>query len=365
MPDRLTVGILGGGQLAWMLALAGERLGISCRVLDPSPDAAAGRICELVEAPYDDPDGLDRLASGCAVVTYEFENVPAAAAEHLARLGATVRPDPRALAVAQDRLEEKRLFGSLGIATAPYERVDDAEDAAAAVERHGPCILKTRRLGYDGRGQARVATGAEARAAWADLGGVPCIAERQLELDAELSVLATRSPRRSTRVYPLAENVHRGGILRRTNAPARIPATLAREAGGFATAVLDDLDYVGTIAVELFLCDGALLANEIAPRVHNSGHWTIEGAETSQFENHLRAICGLPLGSTALRAPSTMVNVIGTWPTRAALCRVPGACLHDYGKSEREGRKLGHVTITGPDAAALASRVRALESLLA
>lgn len=364
MAEDLRVGILGGGQLAWMLALAGQRLGITCRALDPSADAAAGRVCELIESPYDDADGLARLAAGCDVITYEFENVPATAPERLAALGTSLRPDPRALAVAQDRLEEKRLFGSLGIATAPYERVDSTEDAVAAVERLGSAILKTRRLGYDGKGQIRVTSVDEAPAAFTTLGGVACIAEGIVGFDAELSVIATRSPRGSTRVYPVMENVHLGGILRRTNAPARISPSLARDAVDLAETVLADLGYVGTMAIELFLAGRKLVANEMAPRVHNSGHWTIEGAETSQFENHLRAICGLPLGSAALRAPSAMINVIGTWPARAALLRVPGAAVHDYGKRALPGRKLGHVTVTADDTATVSSRVRALESLL-
>jgi 5-(carboxyamino)imidazole ribonucleotide synthase len=362
--DSLRVGILGGGQLAWLLAIAAERLGIACRALDPSPEAPAGRVCELIQAPYDDLDGLTRLAAGCDVVTYEFENVPVAAPERLAELGAILRPDPRALAVSQDRLEEKRLFGSLGIATAPYERVDSSEAAEAAIEHLGPSILKTRRLGYDGKGQVRITRTEEASSAFESLGGVPCIAEGLVAFDTELSIIATRSPRGSMRVYPVSENRHREGILRRTDAPARVSSAIAQEAVGLAEAVLSDLDYVGTMAIELFLTGRTLVANEIAPRVHNSGHWTIEGAETSQFENHLRAICDLPLGSAALRAPSTMMNVIGSWPARASLLRVPGAAVHDYGKAERSGRKLGHVTVTAADAAAVSSRVRALESLL-
>ena len=347
-----------------MLALAAERLGISCLVLDPADDAAAGRICELVEAPYDDPDALARLAAGCDVVTYEFENVPATAAERLTSLGARVLPDPSALAVAQDRLAEKRLFRSLGIATAPFASVDSDADAEHALEQLGTAILKTRRLGYDGKGQVRVSSSNEARTAFRALGAVPAIAEGVVAFESELSVIATRSATGEIRIYPLCENRHEGGILRRTLAPARASKPVVEEAGFLARAVVEALDYVGSIAIELFLAGDALIANELAPRVHNSGHWTIEGAETSQFENHIRAICDLPLGSAALRAPSAMLNVIGRWPSRAELLRIPGASLYDYGKTERAGRKLGHLTVTAPDAASLTTRVRTLESLL-
>ncbi len=319
------VGVIGGGQLGRMLALAGIPLGLSFRFLDPSPDAPAGAVGELLVGAYDDPDLLDRLADGAAAVTYEFENVPVEAA----RLVGAV-PAPAALEAAQDRLVEKRLFRRLGIPTA---RIDDE------VERF-PAILKTRRLGYDGKGQRLVQTrpGTDPRH----------VLEERVLFDRELSLLAVRGRSGETAFYPLVENVHEEGILRSSRAPAA-DAPQA-EAEGYATRLLDDLGYVGVLALELFEVGGRLLANELAPRVHNSGHWTIEGAATSQFENHLRAILGRPLGSTAVRGEVVLLNVIGTEPDTDAVLAVAGAHLHLYGKEPRPGRKLGHVTLIDPTA---------------
>jgi len=339
------VGVLGGGQLARMLALAGHPLGISCAFLDPTADACAGPVGELLIAPYDDPDGLDRLAAAADVVTFEFESVPAASAQRLAGRVA-VQPPPVALEVAQDRLSEKTLFADLGIETARFRAVGSQADIDAAAGEL-PAVLKTRRLGYDGKGQLVLREAGQAADAFAALGGVPQILEELVPYDRELSIVAARSAGGDIACYPLVENHHRDGILRLTHAPApRLDPGLQALAERYAQLVMERLDYVGVLAVELFQLGERLLANELAPRVHNSGHWSIEGAETSQFENHLRAVCGLPLGSTDLRAPCTMVNLIGGVPAVAELAAIEGAHVHLYGKAPRPGRKVGHVTVT-------------------
>jgi 5-(carboxyamino)imidazole ribonucleotide synthase len=335
------VGVIGGGQLGRMLGLAGLPLGLSFRFLDPAPDAPAREVGELLVGEYDDPELLDRLADGAAVVTYEFENVPVGAAR---RVGAL--PAPRALEAAQDRLAEKRLFRLLGIPTAPFG------DAVTSF----PALLKTRRLGYDGKGQRLVET-----RPGSDPGHAPGehVLEELVPFDRELSLLAVRGRDGDTRFYPLVENVHEDGILRRSLAPA--PDAPQAQAEEYAARVLDELGYVGVLALELFDVGGELLANELAPRVHNTGHWTIVGAATSQFENHLRAILGLPLGSTTVRAPSLMLNLIGAVPPAADVLAIPGAQLHLYGKEPRPGRKLGHVTLLDPTP----ERATALEGLVA
>jgi 5-(carboxyamino)imidazole ribonucleotide synthase len=361
----MIVGILGGGQLGRMLALAAHPLGLRCRFLDPSPDAPAGAVGELVTGAYDEPAVLERFAAGLAVATYEFENVPVAGARHLARL-VTVVPPPAALEIAQDRLAEKAFLAKLGIPVAPFWPVDTRGELEAALARlDGRAVLKTRRLGYDGKGQHVLRGPGDADAAWRRLGGVPLILEGFVDFARELSVLATRGRDGDTACYPLIENVHRDGILRASLAPAPgVSATLQAEAARVAHRVLDALDYVGVLAIELFEADGRLFANELAPRVHNSGHWTIEGAETSQFENHLRAVVGWPLGSTAPRGVSVMINLIGTLPDVAAVLAVPDAHLHLYGKAARPGRKLGHVTVRADDArTAVEGRAR-IERLL-
>ena len=328
----MLVGVIGGGQLGRMLGLAGIPLGLHFRFLDPSRDAPAREVGALHVGAYDDSNLLGTLAERAAVVTFEFENVPVEAAEWLAET-VPVWPPPAALAVAQDRLEEKRLFRRLGIGTAP---IDDE------VTRF-PALLKTRRLGYDGKGQERVETRPVP-----GTGRVleESVLEEIVPFERELSILAVRGTTGETAFYPLVENVHEDGILRVSRAPAR--PELQQDAERIAMLLLDELGYVGVLAVELFEVDGRLLANELAPRVHNSGHWTIEGAETSQFENHLRAILGLPLGSTAARDEAVMVNLIGTMPPAADVLAITGAHLHDYGKESRTGRKLGHVTIVDP-----------------
>ena len=349
----MIVGILGGGQLGRMLALAGYPLGLRFRLLDPSPEAPASHLAELQIGAYDDPSALDGFVDGLDVATYEFENVPEVAARVLGER-VPVYPPALALETAQDRLSEKRLFEQLDIPLPPYAAVSSLSELEAAIQHMGlPAVLKTRRLGYDGKGQAVIRSPEDAPGAWTALGGVPCVLEQRVPLRRELSILAVRGRDGETACYPLVENTHRDGILHTSLAPAADTRDAQPLADAYVGRILDRLGYVGLLALELFVDDrdGRLLANEIAPRVHNSGHWTIEGAETSQFENHLRAILGLPLGSTAPRGHSAMVNLIGTVPAETDLLAIPGAHLHLYGKSPRPGRKLGHVTVTADTAA--------------
>jgi 5-(carboxyamino)imidazole ribonucleotide synthase len=348
------VAVLGGGQLGWMLGLAGIPLDLAFGFLDPVEDAPAGRVGRLVVGGLDDVAAARRVAAGADVVTYEWEGVPASTARELEAI-APVFPPPRALDVAQDRLIEKRALNALGIATAPFRSVDGADDLEAAVADLGlPAVLKTRRGGYDGKGQVVLREARDLDGTSAVMGAAPCILEGFVAFDRELSIVAVRSRGGEVKCWPAVENVHRDGILRSTRAPAPgLDAALQTRAETMIRPLLDDLDYVGVCCVELFDAGGELLANEIAPRVHNSGHWTIEGAQTSQFENHVRAILDLPLGATTARGASAMANCIGVMPDRDAVLRIPGAHLHDYGKSPRPGRKLGHVTVTAPDTAEL------------
>lgn len=326
--------------------MAGYPLGLTFRFLDPAPDATAAQLAEHVAGDYADPAALERFASGLEFVTYEFENVPVEAARALERL-APVYPPPQALEVAQDRLNEKTFFNRLGIPTAPFAHVDSLPDLEAAAERIGfPAVLKTRRLGYDGKGQVVLNALAELRSAWDTLGSAPLILEGLVRFEREVSILSVRSTAGETAFYPLVENHHSGGILRLSIAPSPgWTPELQATAESYATRVMAELNYVGVLAIELFQANGALLANEMAPRVHNSGHWSIEGAVTSQFENHLRAVLGLPLGSAHVPARAAMLNLIGFIPRREEVLAVPGAHLHLYGKEPRPGRKVGHVTI--------------------
>ncbi|MGE3913736.1 MAG: 5-(carboxyamino)imidazole ribonucleotide synthase, partial [Chloroflexota bacterium] len=332
----MIVGVLGGGQLGRMLALAGYPLGLRFRFLDPSDQSPAGHLAELQIGAYDDVPSLERFADGLDAATYEFENVPEVAARILGER-VPVYPPAIALETAQDRLSEKQLFSRLGIPVAPYAAVSSLDDLQSALERiELPAILKTRRLGYDGKGQEALRVPADVAPAWEALGGVPCVVEQRIRLRRELSVLAVRSRDGQTAFYPLVQNVHREGILRTSVAPAADTAgEVQATAESYVSRILMALEYVGVLALEMFVDDetGALLANEIAPRVHNSGHWTIEGAESSQFENHLRAALGWPLGSTAPRGHSAMVNLIGAAPATADLLAIPGAHVHLYGKS--------------------------------
>ncbi len=341
------VGILGGGQLGRMLALAGYPLGMRFRVLDPSPEAPAGHLAELVLGDFDDEAALEQLAAGADVVTYEFENVPARTAALLQR-SVPVFPPAGALETCQDRLTEKQFFQSLGIPTPAYAPVETEADLHTAVADLGlPAVLKTRRCGYDGKGQRVLREERDVAGAWEALGGVPLILEGWVPFQREVSILGVRGRAGEVAFYPLVENHHPEGILALTLAPApSLEPEVQHLAESYARVALERLDYVGVLAIELFLtADGQLIANEMAPRVHNSGHWSIEGAETSQFENHLRAVAGLPLGSTAPRGFSAMVNLLGEHPDAAPLLSLPGAHLHLYGKSAAPGRKLGHLTL--------------------
>lgn len=359
------IGILGGGQLARMLALAGHPLGERFRALDPSPDAGVRDLGQLVVAPYDDPEALDALAAGCDVVTYEFERVPAASARRIAK-ATPVHPHPGVLDVAQDRLTEKELFGRLGLATPAFAPASSRAELDAAVSSVGiPAVVKTRREGYDGKGQFVVNTPADLDRCWTALGGKDLIAEELVDFDRELSVLAARSADGDTVVYPVVENVHRAGILHLSRAPAPdLAPELQVAAEAHARSVLDELDYVGVVAIELFEAGGRLMGNEMAPRVHNSGHWTIEGAVTSQFANHLRAITGRPLGSAQARGHAAMVNLVGSLPDLGEVLRINGAQLHLYDKPSRPGRKLGHVTLVADVPDELEQRLSLLTRLI-
>lgn len=375
-----TVGILGGGQLARMLALAGAPLGLRFLVLDSAADACAGQFAPLLRANYTDVDALSEFAQRVDVATFDFENVPAQSARWLADR-VPVFPNPRALAVAQDRLAEKSLFVELGIPVPQFADIATRADLDAAIARIGtPCILKTRRLGYDGKGQFRIKPGLGSRdsglghakatvdSAWAALGSqagtVGLILEAFVPFDREVSVVAVRGRDGQFRAWPLTENWHVDGILSASLAPALVPAEIAEAAIAHARAVAQALDYVGVFALELFLVDGKLFANEMAPRVHNSGHWTIEGAETSQFENHLRAVLGLPLGSTHMRGHACMLNWVGELPDARAVLADPCGHWHDYGKSPRPGRKVGHATLRADTVAELAGGLRAVGNAL-
>jgi len=355
----MSVGILGGGQLARMLALSGAPLGLRFLVMDTVADACAGQFAPLLVGDYRDEAALAEFAAKVDVVTFDFENVPAESAEWLsARV--PVFPNPRALAVAQDRLAEKTLFRELGIPVPEFAAVASREQLDRALAAVGvPCILKTRRLGYDGKGQFRIRSLADADAAWDALGaqaaGVGLIVEAFVPFERELSVVAVRGRDGEFRTWPLTENWHVDGVLSASLAPARAGAALAETATTYARRLAERLDYVGVFALELFCRDGGLLANELAPRVHNSGHWTIEGAETSQFQNHLRAVLGLPLGATAMRGHACMLNWIGAMPDAGAVLAEAGGHWHDYGKEPRAGRKVGHATLRSDDPQALSA----------
>jgi 5-(carboxyamino)imidazole ribonucleotide synthase len=340
-----TIGILGGGQLARMLAIAGAPLGQRFLVVDSVADACASQVAPLLTADWRDFDALADFARRIDVATFDFENVPAETAHWLTE-HTRVFPNPRALALAQDRLAEKNLFREIGLATPAFAAVDSREDLARAIESVGlPAVLKTRRLGYDGKGQAVLRVPTDVDAAWEALGGAALILEAFVPFTREVSVIAVRSQTGEFRAYPLTQNWHSGGILAASLAPAPHADALAGRAFAHARALAERLDYVGTFALELFDRDGELLANEIAPRVHNSGHWTIEGAVCSQFENHVRAVVGLPLGDTSLRNPSVMLNWIGELPDANAILGEPDGHWHDYGKEPRAGRKVGHATV--------------------
>lgn len=339
----MNIGILGGGQLARMLAQAGQSQGLKFMFLSPESASCAAPFGEHLLANYDDESALQRLAQWADVVTYEFENVPAPSIRFLERY-ARVHPSSNALSISRNRVTEKEQFRALGIPTAEFAAVDSPLDLQAAVARIGlPAILKTRTDGYDGKGQAVLRTQEDVASAWAALGAVPCILEAMIPFARELSIIATRSETGEKAFYPVSENYHRQGILRLSLSRPNDRMQLMAEA--LINRLLDELDFVGTLTLELFQVQDKLLANEIAPRVHNSGHWTIEGAQTSQFENHLRAIQGLALGATGVTQSAAMVNIVGEWPLALTQLVAPHTYLHDYTKAERAGRKIGHLTL--------------------
>jgi 5-(carboxyamino)imidazole ribonucleotide synthase len=339
----MKVGILGGGQLARMIALAGYPLGIRFIFLDPSVGACATTLGSHLHGDYQDENLLAELAKRADVVTYEFENVPAKVANFL-ESHTSVYPPSKALAVAQDRLIEKDFLNDLGIPTAPYEDISTFASLQIAMEKIGyPAILKTRTQGYDGKGQSVLKSASDLKSAWEKLEGLPAVVEGFVKFSREVSIIAVRSVSGELAFYPLSENVHRGGILRVSESRQNDPQQ--EKAQDYATRLMTALNYVGVLALELFEVNGELVANEFAPRVHNSGHWTIEGAETSQFENHLRAILDLPLGSTAAVDNVAMVNFIGGKPENEEVLEIPNTHLHLYQKAPRKGRKIAHATI--------------------
>ncbi|VEF38021.1 Phosphoribosylaminoimidazole carboxylase ATPase subunit [Stenotrophomonas maltophilia] len=354
----LTVGILGGGQLARMMVLAGAPLGLRFELYDPAADACSGPLAPLTVGAFDDRQALADFAAKVDVVTFDFENVPADSAQFLADR-VPVYPPPAALAVAQDRLSEKTLFQQLGIPLPAFADIRSRDELAAKAAEFGlPCILKTRRLGYDGKGQFRLRSEADIDAAWDALGAqverTGLILEGFVAFQREVSVVAVRGRDGSFEAWPITGNWHVDGVLSASVAPAVLSAAEQQAAIGYARRVAEHLQYVGVFALELFCRDGELLANEMAPRVHNSGHWTIEGSETSQFENHLRAVLGLPLGSTRMLGHACMLNWLGRMPDPLPVLAQASGHWHDYGKESREGRKVGHATLRDNDAAALA-----------
>ena len=346
-----TIGILGGGQLGRMLAVAASRLGFRSHIFEPMANPPAADVAHAVTtAPYDDGDALRAFAASVEVITYEFENIPTSALDVLEALR-EVRPGRRALATSQDRLLEKAFLTGLGIACAPYAAVGSLADLQAAIAVIGvPSILKTTRLGYDGKGQVRLRATADAGAAWAAMQGAPAVLEGFIEFTHEVSVIAARGLDGSVACYDPGQNVHRDGILHTTTLPAKLSANQRTDAVLMAAKVLNALDYVGVLGLELFVTPGGLIANEIAPRVHNSGHWTQNGCAVDQFEQHIRAVAGWPLGDGSRHSDVVMENLIGDDMLRVpALARENGAALHLYGKAEaRPGRKMGHVNRVKP-----------------
>ena len=358
----MKIGIIGGGQLGRMLALAGTPLGQQFAFLDPAPDACAAALGKHLCAAYDDREQLRQLADDVDVVTFEFESVPAETVAFLEQY-VPVFPNAESLRIARDRWFEKSMFLELGIPTPEFADIQSQADLEAAVQAIGlPAVLKTRTLGYDGKGQKLLRQPADVTDAFAELGSVPCILEGFVPFTGEVSLIAVRGRDGDTCFYPLVHNTHQQGILQLSVASTHHP--LQAQAENYAGRVLDKLNYVGVLAFEFFEVDGGLKANEIAPRVHNSGHWTIEGAECSQFENHLRAIAGLPLGSTAKIGESAMLNFIGEVPPVAKVTAIADCHLHHYGKAFKPGRKVGHATLRCADAAVLQSRIAQVQALI-
>jgi 5-(carboxyamino)imidazole ribonucleotide synthase len=351
---KLRIGVLGAGQLALMLAQASEQVGVEV-VCAGSPGDCAGAVAPVVTVDLNDAAEVAAFAAQVDLVTIESENIDAAVLE-----GLNLYPNARAVGIAQDRLMEKRFFAECGIGTAPFAPVSSLEELETAMDATGlPAILKTRRMGYDGKGQVRLRERGEAAAAWEEIGGVACILEGMVAFQAEVSLIAARGREGEILFYPLIRNHHREGILRTSIAPY-VDATLQVEAERYIRTLLERMEYVGILAVEFFVVEGRLLANEMAPRVHNSGHWTIEGSVVSQFDNHLRAIAGMDLGSTESR-PTVMLNCIGTMPPVEETAAFIRLSRHDYGKEPRPGRKVGHLTFPAEETAAIEEWQRRLE----
>lgn len=360
----ITIGIIGAGQLGQMLGHAGRALGLECIFLDPGDNPPAQDTGTVIRCAFDDIDGLRELAARVDVITYEFENVPVDAVEAIADL-TNIYPPPAALQFAQDRLIEKRLFKSLDIPVAAFKAVDSEVDLKNAADEIGlPLVLKTRRLGYDGKGQIIIRDHNALAEAWQALGASALIAEEMIDFEYEVSAIGARNVNGDIASYPLTENRHRDGILRTSRAPAGNPE-ITGLAQAYHAKLAAKLDYVGVLALELFVMGNKLIANEFAPRVHNSGHWTIEGTATSQFENHLRAITAMPLGDPSAIAFVAMENLIGTLPAGLQPLRDAGYCVHEYGKAPRPGRKLGHITLLAGDAESRERKLQALQEILA
>lgn len=347
----MKIGILGAGQLARMLALAAYPLGFKTLCIDPTENACATQVTDVIKADYKDENALKKFLADVDCVTYETENIPLATAEWISKQH-SLFPSPEVLKVAQDRLYEKTLFQTLGIPVAPFFKIDSLIDLQSAIAKIGfPAVLKTRRFGYDGKGQCVLKNASDLEKAWAQQlhtetqSEKPAfILEKWIAFQQEISIIAVRNAGGEIRFYPLTRNEHRAGILRFSEAPYH-HANLEKQAQNYARTLLEHFNYVGVLSIEFFDADEKLLINEMAPRVHNSGHWTIEGAQTSQFENHLRAICHLPLGETEMQGKSAMLNCIGQEPSIQDVLKIPGAHYHSYGKAQKPERKLGHVTL--------------------
>jgi len=370
LPEAM-LGILGGGQLGRMFTMSALAMGYRVTVLDPDPESPAGALATThLRAAYDDAEALRQLAETCAAVTTEFENVPAGSMAFLER-HTRVSPSSEAVAIAQDRIREKRYIEAAGLHVAPYLAIERLEDLSGDLSGHLPGILKIARLGYDGKGQIRVKTPEEAQAAFAEMGGKPCVLERLLDLRTEISVIVTRTGPGEAVCFPVAENRHAGGILDVSIVPARVAPDVAAQARQMALRLAEALDYVGVLAVEFFVLDGGeLLINEIAPRPHNSGHYTLDGTLASQFDQQVRAMCGLPPGDTRLLSPVVMVNLLGDiWgdeePAWDILLSRPNVHLHLYGKkSARAGRKMGHYNVLAEDVETALSQALKLQQVL-
>jgi len=352
----MKLGILGAGQLARMLALAAYPLNIKCNFLDPTADSCAAPLGTHIIKEFDDESGLAQLAAENDFVSFEFENVPATPLQSLANQ-VEVYPPVKALLISQDRLTEKNTLHELGIETAPFSAVNSLDELHQAVDEVGyPGILKTRRFGYDGKGQAVIREKSQLAEAWKSIGEVPATYEGFVNFSREVSIIAVRNKGGETRCYPLVENVHRNGILYLSTVLENDP--LQQQAESMINKLINELDYVGVLVLELFHAGDKLVANEYAPRVHNTGHWTIEGAACSQFENHIRAVCGLPLGDTQVNCPVAMINIVGDLPDTNEILKIPGAHLHLYDKTPRAGRKIGHVTVCATNNNELQSRIK-------